>query len=151
MDSKTLLYDWIQSSKNTVIIVSHDRTLLNLLDDMAEMTPNGIKRYGGNYTFYEAQKRPSAMRYNKIFHHKERAIKIAKEKERETIERQKRLNNRGQKSREGRCSAHHDEYTCNNAEKSTAKIKMCIRTKLEISNPIYRNSEVHNLHWMKLK
>jgi ATPase subunit of ABC transporter with duplicated ATPase domains len=80
MDSKTLLYDWIQSSKNTSIIVSHDRTLLNLLDDMAEMTPNGIKRYGGNYTFYEAQKEIERHALQHDIHHKERAIKIAKRK-----------------------------------------------------------------------
>ncbi len=56
LDSKKLLYNWIQSTQSTLIIVSHDRTLLNLLDDMAEMTPKGIKRYGGNFNFYEAQK-----------------------------------------------------------------------------------------------
>ncbi|MGJ1348652.1 ABC-F family ATP-binding cassette domain-containing protein [Sphingobacterium siyangense] len=131
MDSKTLLYDWIQSSKNTVIIVSHDRTLLNLLDDMAEMTSKGIKRYGGNYAFYETQKETERHTLQQDIHHKERAIKIAKEKERETIERQNRLNNRGQKKQEKAGVARIMMNTLrNNAEKSTAKIKSVHQDKI---------------------
>jgi len=124
MDSKTLLYNWIQSTKTTLIIVSHDRALLNLLDDMAEMSPKGIKRYGGNYAFYEAQKEIERHALQQDIHHKEKAIKIAKEKERETIERQNRLNSRGQKKQEKAGVARIMMNTLrNNAEKSTAKIK----------------------------
>ncbi len=131
MDSRTQLYDWIQSSKNTIVVVSHDRTLLNLLDDMAEMAPNGIKRYGGNYTFYEAQKEIERHALQHDIHHKERAIKIAKEKERETIERQNRLNNRGQKKQEKAGVARIMMNTLrNNAEKSTAKIKNVHQDKI---------------------
>lgn len=99
MASKKLLYRWIQSSKQTIVIVSHDRMLLNLLEDTLEMTANGIKRYGGNYAFYESQKEIERNALAQDIHQQEKAAKIAKEKERETIERQNRLNNRGQKNR----------------------------------------------------
>jgi len=131
MDSKKNLYNWIQSTNSTLIVVSHDRTLLNLLDDMAEMTPNGIKRYGGNYSFYKAQKEGERHALQQDIHHKEKAIKIAKEKERETIERQNRLNNRGQKKQEKAGVARIMMNTLrNNAEKSTAKIKSVHQYKI---------------------
>lgn len=131
LDSKKLLYNWIQSTQSTLIIVSHDRTLLNLLDDMAEMTPKGIKRYGGNFNFYEAQKESEHHALQQDIHHKEKAIKIAKEKERETIERQNRLNNRGKKKQEKAGVARIMMNTLRNtAEKSTAKIKSVHQDKI---------------------
>lgn len=124
LESKMLLYQWIRSTKKTLLIVSHDRTLLNLLDDMAEMTPKGIKRYGGNYDFYVTQKEIERNAIQQDIHHKEKTIKIAKEKERETLERQNRLNNRGQKKQEKAGVARIMMNTLRNtAEKSTAKIK----------------------------
>lgn len=59
--SRQLLYDFIQTTKNTLIVVSHDRKLLNLLDTVCELSRNGIKVYGGNYDFYAAQKQIETM------------------------------------------------------------------------------------------
>ena len=53
---RQLLYNFIQSTKSTLVIVSHDRKLLNLLNKVAELSKNAIKVYGGNYEFYTAQK-----------------------------------------------------------------------------------------------
>jgi len=131
IDSKKLLYQWIQSSKQTIVVVSHDRTLLNLLEDTLEMTPRGIKRYGGNYAFYESQKEIERNALEQDIHHQEKAIRTAKEKERETIERQNRLNNRGQKKQEKAGVARIMMNTLrNNAEKSTAKIKSIHQDKI---------------------
>lgn len=131
IDSKKLLYQWVQSSKQTIVVVSHDRTLLNLLEDTLEMTSHGIKRYGGNYAFYESQKEIERNALQQDIHQQEKAIKIAKEKERETIERQNRLNNRGQKKQEKAGVARIMMNTLrNNAEKSTAKIKSVHQEKI---------------------
>lgn len=131
MASKKLLYRWIQSSKQTIVVVSHDRMLLNLLEDTLEMTANGIKRYGGNYAFYESQKEIERNALEQDIHQQEKAAKIAKEKERETIERQNRLNNRGQKKQEKAGVARIMMNTLrNNAEKSTAKIKSVHQEKI---------------------
>ena len=40
-----------------MIIVSHDRTLLNLCSQIIEITTKGIHQYGGNYDFYHEQKK----------------------------------------------------------------------------------------------
>jgi ATPase subunit of ABC transporter with duplicated ATPase domains len=54
--SRAILYDYIRHTTNTLIIVSHDRTLLNLLNTVYELSKRGITIYGGNYDFYFVQK-----------------------------------------------------------------------------------------------
>ncbi len=50
------LYRAIQSWQRGLIVVSHDRTLLNLLDQIVELSTLGAIRYGGNYDSYMIQK-----------------------------------------------------------------------------------------------
>jgi ATPase subunit of ABC transporter with duplicated ATPase domains len=54
--SKQVLIEWIQESQTGFIIVSHDRDLLNTMDEIVEITNKGIHRFGGNYDLYETQK-----------------------------------------------------------------------------------------------
>lgn len=95
---RQLLYDFIQSTKSTLMIVSHDRKLLNLLDTVCELNKNEIKVYGGNYDFYEEQKKIESNALSQDIQSKERALKKAKEKERETLERQQKLDTRAKKN-----------------------------------------------------
>ncbi|WP_447926511.1 ABC-F family ATP-binding cassette domain-containing protein [Vreelandella sp. EE27] len=39
-----------------LIVVSHDRQLLDAMERIVELSPLGLKSYGGNYTFYSAAK-----------------------------------------------------------------------------------------------
>lgn len=120
---RQLLYDFIQSTKSTLIIVSHDRKLLNLLNTVCELSENGIKVYGGNYNFYNEQKQIELNALNQDLHNKEKAFKKAKEKERETIERQQKLDARAKKNlgKAGLPKMVSNTWK-NSAEKSTAKI-----------------------------
>lgn len=54
--SKNILMEWIHAAQSGFIIVSHDRALLNSMDEIVELTPKGIQWFGGNYDFYETQK-----------------------------------------------------------------------------------------------
>lgn len=54
--AREFVYDLIANWKKGLIVVSHDRRLLSLLDQIAELNPNGIKLYGGNYEFYREQR-----------------------------------------------------------------------------------------------
>lgn len=54
--SKQLLIEWINHRHHGFIIVSHDRSLLNNMDETIEITTKGLHVFGGNYDFYEAQK-----------------------------------------------------------------------------------------------
>lgn len=46
----------IETWKGGLIIISHDRTLLNQMEEIVEITSLGINNYGGNYEAYERQK-----------------------------------------------------------------------------------------------
>ncbi len=50
------LYQAIIEWKGGLIVVSHDRTLLNLMDEIVELTTLGAFRYGGNYDAFLEQK-----------------------------------------------------------------------------------------------
>ena len=54
--ARNILYNYIQAASVGMIIVSHDRNLLNQLDCIVELNTNGLDVYGGNYDFYKAVK-----------------------------------------------------------------------------------------------
>lgn len=122
--SRQLLYDFFQNTKSTLIIVSHDRKLLNLLDTVCELNKYGIKVYGGNYEFYKEQKQIENNALSQGIQSKEKALRKAKEKERETLERQQKLDSRGKGKQEKSGVARIMMNTLrNNAENSTSKLK----------------------------
>src|SRR5690606_29556616 len=120
---RQLLYDFIQKAKQTFIIVSHDRTLLNILHTICELNKNGITVYGGNYDFYIEQKQVEINALTQDIHSKEKALRKAKEKERETIDRQQKLDIRAKKNvgKAGLPKIVANTWK-NSAERSTAKI-----------------------------
>ena len=123
-ESRRLLYDFIQNSSGTLLIVSHDRKLLNLLNTVYELTKHAITVYGGNYDFYAEQKQIENDALNQDIHIKEKALRKAKEKERETLERQQKLDARGKKKQEKAGVSRIMMNTLrNNAENSTSKTK----------------------------
>lgn len=122
--SRQLLYDLVLDTKSTLIIVSHDRKLLNLLNSVYELSKHGIKVYGGNYDFYKAQKQIENNALSQDIQSKEKALRKAKEKERDTLERQQKLDNRGKSKQEKSGVARIMMNTLrNNAENSTSKLK----------------------------
>lgn len=98
--SRNLLYDFINSTCKSLLIVSHDRVLLNLLDKTCKLNKNGISVYGGNYDFYSEHKKIEQNALEQNIENREKELKKAKEKERETIERQNKLDARGKGKQE---------------------------------------------------
>ena len=124
VSGRELLYDFIQSSKCTLIVVSHDRKLLNILDTVAELSKRRITTYGGNYDFYSEQKQIEYNALNQGLLSKEKALRKAREKERETLERQQKLDSRGKgKQEKAGVSRIMMNTLRNNAENSTSKMK----------------------------
>lgn len=120
---RNILYDFIENTKSALIIVSHDRKLLNILNTICELNKIGIKVYGGNYDFYRAQKEMEFNALNQDIHSKEKALRKAKEKERETLERQQKLDIRAKKNvgKAGLPKIVSNTWR-NRAERSSAKI-----------------------------
>ncbi len=54
LDARHRLYDAVSSWKAAMVIVSHDRELLGLVDQIAELRAGEVRWYGGNLTDYEA-------------------------------------------------------------------------------------------------
>ncbi|MNJ84671.1 ABC transporter ATP-binding protein uup [compost metagenome] len=122
--SRQLLFDFITSTSKTLLIVSHDRKLLNLLDKICVLDKRGITVYGGNYEFYQAQKSIELKALSLEVNSLEKTLRKAKEKERETMERQQKLDSRGKKKQEKAGVPTIMLNTLrNNAEKSTSKLK----------------------------
>ena len=121
---RALLYDYIQSTDNTLVVVSHDRILLNLLNTVCELGRHGITLYGGNYDFYAAQKAIENEALSLDVKAKEKALRKAKEVERESMERQQKLDARGKKKQEkaGLPTIVQNAFR-NSAERSTARMK----------------------------
>jgi ATPase subunit of ABC transporter with duplicated ATPase domains len=121
---RQLLYEFVRSTSSTLLIVSHDRKLLNLLDTVCELSKKGVAVYGGNYDFYVAQKQIENEALYQDVKSKEKALRKAKEKERETLERQQKLDARGRKKQEKAGVPTIMLNTLrNSAENSTSKIK----------------------------
>ncbi|MFD1770053.1 ABC-F family ATP-binding cassette domain-containing protein [Sphingobacterium suaedae] len=122
--SRQLLYNFIRDSKQTLLIVSHDRMLLNLLPTMYELDASGVTVYGGNYAFYANQKSIAAQALESSIQHREKELRKAKDKERDTLERQQRMDARGKKKQEKAGVARIMMNTMrNNAEQSTSKMR----------------------------
>ncbi|WP_343669255.1 ABC-F family ATP-binding cassette domain-containing protein [Chitinophaga sp.] len=121
---RELLYDLIEHTAATIVVVSHDRQLLQLPDQVFELSKKGISIYGGNYDFYLAQKQIENNALAQDLKSKEKALRKARETERETNERQQKLDARGRKKqeKEGLPTISLNTFR-NNAEKSTARVK----------------------------
>lgn len=120
---RTMVYDFIQSTKCTLLVVSHDRKLLNLLNTVCELTPQGIKIYGGNYDEYANQKQVELNALQQDLQGMEKTLRKAKEKERETIQRQQKQDARGKgkQTKAGMGKGMMDKMK-NDAQNSSSKI-----------------------------
>ncbi|MBD1424241.1 ribosomal protection-like ABC-F family protein [Sphingobacterium arenae] len=130
--SRQLLYDFMESTKSTLLLVSHDRKLLNLSGTIGELGQHGIRIYGGNYDFYEEQKQIEHHALNQSIQNNEKALRKAEGRERETLERQQKLDTRGKRKQEKSGVARIMMNTLrNNAENSTSKLKSVHAEKID--------------------
>lgn len=121
---RQLLYEFIQSTSSTLLVISHDRTLINLLNKVCELSTQGIAVYGGNYDFYNEQRQLQKNALLQDVHSKEKALRKAKEKEREVLERQHKQDSRAKRDvgKAGLPKIVANTWK-NSAENSTSKMK----------------------------
>jgi ATPase subunit of ABC transporter with duplicated ATPase domains len=102
-ESRTILYEFIEKSKSTILIVSHDRELLGLVNKTMELTPSSIEIYGGNYDFYNQQKQIKMDALQAQLADKEKTIKQTQQRSREIAEQRQKQESRGktQKAKAG--------------------------------------------------
>ncbi|MGO4396364.1 ABC-F family ATP-binding cassette domain-containing protein [Variovorax sp. M-6] len=94
---RTRLAQW----QGGAIVVSHDRELLETVDRIVELGPNGLSSYGGNFTLYAQQRQQQAAAASAALHHaqaEKRAGLRALQAQHDARQRREARNNRAAKS-----------------------------------------------------
>ncbi len=94
-EAREKLYALIERSRAAMLVVSHDRTLLDLVDTTWELTARGTEKFGGNYAHYRKIHDERIRSLTQQVGEKEKALRSARKIARETIERQHRTESRG--------------------------------------------------------
>jgi ATPase subunit of ABC transporter with duplicated ATPase domains len=56
VEARQFIHRLVATWKDGMIVVSHDRTLLNLVDEITELDATGLTFYGGSYDFYHQRR-----------------------------------------------------------------------------------------------
>lgn len=131
-NSREILYRMIKNYKRGLLIVSHDRELLNLMDEIIELTSKGIKTYGGNYDFYIEQKQiESEAAQNTFDALNQQYVKSVKEKN-AALERQSKRAAAGKKKmKSGGIPKIAKNYLQDNSMKTLSRLKNSHSEKIE--------------------
>lgn len=95
--ARQFIYDLIRTWAKGLVVVSHDRKLLSLVDQIAELDSNGLKFYGGNYEFYKEQRGIEKAAAEQSFAAARLKLKRAQQSARRAVERQERRSSAGHK------------------------------------------------------
>ncbi len=97
--ARAKLYDMVATAHATLVVVSHDITLLNLLHETCELTAAGIRSYGGNYDFYRERRSVEEQALAERVEAERTALRTACKRAQEVRERQERRSAQGEKSK----------------------------------------------------
>jgi ATPase subunit of ABC transporter with duplicated ATPase domains len=93
-DARRRLYDVLGEWKGCLLLVSHDRQLLDCMDRIAELAPGGITFFGGDFSAFEAAKQAAREVAEKNYRSAEQELKREKRELQQARERaQKRASN----------------------------------------------------------
>jgi len=97
-EAKEAVYALIRTWRKGLLVVSHDRELLDLMDEIAELSRGGIKTYGGNYEAYIAQKRAEEEALERQLVSARQELRKDKKEAIAVRERQQKRNSHGKKA-----------------------------------------------------
>lgn len=93
--SRERLYNFVKETTATLLIVSHDRTLLNLLTDIYELSAGKINIYTGDYEYYVEQKEIERKALARQLESQRQELRKAQRTRQEVVERRQRSDSRG--------------------------------------------------------
>ncbi len=96
-EARQAVYNLIQRWKGGLLVISHDRTLLNFMDRIVELSDKELKIYGGNYEMYVEQKGLEEEALQRQLSDAEREVKKVKRQAQATKERQQKRSSHGKK------------------------------------------------------
>jgi ATPase subunit of ABC transporter with duplicated ATPase domains len=164
-ENREKLYAFIENFKGIILAVSHDRSMLNLLNTIYELNKSSINVYGGNYEFYKMEKEKYEKALQKQLLEKEKELRLNRKIAQETAERKQKHEIRGKKNNFKKGIPRIVQKGLkDNAEKSSNRIKnehinktenisknlFDIRAKLSENKELKLNVENTNLHEGKI-
>ncbi len=96
LKAREKLYEYIRQFAGTLLVVSHDRTLLNLMSAIYEMSAEGIRFYPMNYDAYKSQKEAELHSKMELLGNRQKELKKAQKEVQNAMERQQKHNVRGE-------------------------------------------------------
>jgi ATPase subunit of ABC transporter with duplicated ATPase domains len=140
--SREILYSLIKNYNGGLLIVSHDRELLNLMDEIIELASKRIKIYGGNYDFYKEQKEIEAQAAVETLNFANIEYKKALKEKKKAIERQeiKMSKAKPKAIAEGVTNAARD-YLQNKSMKTFSRLKNSHNQKTESHEERLKNAK----------
>lgn len=125
IDQQEKLAQQIDRWPNGLVLISHDRELLQHMDEIVELSPSGLAVYGGNYSQYaaareqEQQAFQSALQSERVQAKRENREMVAQ------MERQQRRSSRGDRqAREGNQSKLITDAQKERSENSLGKLRL---------------------------
>src|SRR5574344_1231465 len=129
---RDLLYDYISRAGGSLIVVSHDRTLLNLLPEIYEMSPTGMQFYPMGYDEYKATVDAAFEAKSARLESQRKEFAKAEKAARKTVERQQKHASRGEKQTAKKCVARIAEGNLKNkSESSTSRLDRVQQEKMD--------------------
>ncbi len=133
--SRALLYESIFMTNRTTIIVSHDRTLLNMLPAIYEMSPSGMHFYPMNYNAYKETADAEVAAKAAHLQNRQKELAKAEKSAQKTMERQQKHASRGEKQSAKQCVARIVMGNLRDqSESSTSRLNKVQQEKLQTMN-----------------
>jgi len=99
-EGRKIIYNFVSKWKKGMIVISHDRTLLRLVNTIVELSSIGFKSYAGNYDYYIQQKKLEDEAVQNEIRNVTVELKKSIEKKNRVIQRQLKSNISGEKKAE---------------------------------------------------
>jgi ATPase subunit of ABC transporter with duplicated ATPase domains len=130
-DSRQALYAALRDWPGGLLVVSHDRALLGLMDRIVELSPHGLRVYGGNLELYTAQRDAETAAAQRDLVESAKTLRKNRREAQAVKERQQRRNSQGKKNqpRSG-IPAIALNYFRNSSERTTARLDATLENKV---------------------
>lgn len=96
-DGRQMILDWVKTRGNRLLIISHDRELLENVDEIFEISSLGIRSYGGGYSTYAELAKAEREQAEESVRLAARHLKRTSREREEKKERQEKRMRRGQR------------------------------------------------------
>lgn len=139
---RALLYEFVRRTNHTLIIVSHDRALLNMLTSIYELSSSGIHYYPMSFNEYKEVVEAEKAAVEACVQSRQKELAKAEKSAQKVMERQQKHASRGEKQSSKKCLARIAQGGLRDkSESSTGRLKKIHQEKLRAMK-----QDINDLH-----